>query len=289
MKKSSINKLIIEKICLLIPLIIYAIYKNGYLIYQKHLISFIGIFKPLYLVLISILIKVGIDLIRYKKIKIDYNLIYVILIGMIMPYNINLLLYIILFIIFYILSLFLDKFIKVNKVCFIYLLIILVHFLFNDFTYLNPLELNYSFSFEFLDYLAGRNIGGISTTSIFLSLISFIYLINNYYYKKDIPYVINMSYLCLAFICFVFSGNQNLLLNSELIFASIFISPLSFYSPYRKITQIIFGAFIGCLTFVISLIFNNIIAVYIATLIASLINSILSRQKVTKKALDNKS
>ena len=55
--KKTINSLVIQNISLLIPLIIYAIYKNGYLIYQKELISIISIFKPLYLVLISIFIK----------------------------------------------------------------------------------------------------------------------------------------------------------------------------------------------------------------------------------------
>jgi len=122
--KKSNSKLIIENICLLIPLIIYGIYKNGYLVYQKGLINFINIFKPLYLVLISVFIKLIIDLIKYKKIKIDYNLIYVIIIGMIMPYNINILLYSILFTILYILSLLLDKYLKLNKICYIYLIII---------------------------------------------------------------------------------------------------------------------------------------------------------------------
>jgi len=129
--KKSNSKLIIENICLLIPLIIYGIYKNGYLVYQKGLINFINIFKPLYLVLISVFIKLIIDLIKYKKIKIDYNLIYVIIIGMIMPYNINILLYSILFTILYILSLLLDKYLKLNKICYIYLIIILIHFFFN--------------------------------------------------------------------------------------------------------------------------------------------------------------
>ena len=41
-----------------IPLIIYGLYKNGYLIYKKGLISIWLLFKPLYLVLIGIIIKV---------------------------------------------------------------------------------------------------------------------------------------------------------------------------------------------------------------------------------------
>jgi len=280
--KKSNSKLIIENICLLIPLIIYGIYKNGYLVYQKGLINFINIFKPLYLVLISVFIKLIIDLIKYKKIKIDYNLIYVIIIGMIMPYNINILLYSILFTILYILSLLLDKYLKLNKICYIYLIIILIHFLFNEFTYLNPLEQNYNFSFEFLDYLFGRNIGGISTTSIFFSLIVFIYLINNYYYKKDIPFIINITYILLAFMYFLITNNSTYLLNSELIFASIFVAPLPIYSPYKINHQIIYAIFIAILTFIISIIFDSIISIYIAIFIVSTITLLLGRLNMTK-------
>jgi len=199
---------------------------------------------------------------------------------MIMPYNINYLVYIILFSILYFLSTFIN--LKVNKVCIIYLIILLVNSLFNDFTYLNPLEINYSYNFEFLDYLFGRNIGGISTTSIILSLISYIYLINNYYYKKDIPFIINLSYLFLSFIYFIFTNNNTFLLNSELIFASIFIATLPEFSPHKRNFQIIYSLLIGILTFVISILFNSIISVYIAIFIISLLNMLDFHHKSTK-------
>jgi len=278
--KKSINNLIKENIYILIPFVMYGIYKNGYLIYQKNIINIFGIFKPLYLVVISVLIKILVDLIKYKKIKFDYNFIYVILIAMIMPYNINYLVYIILFSILYFLSTFIN--LKVNKVCIIYLIILLVNSLFNVFTYLNPLEINYSYNFEFLDYLFGRNIGGISTTSIILSLISYIYLINNYYYKKDIPFIINLSYLFLSFIYFIFTNNNTFLLNSELIFASIFIATLPEFSPHKRNFQIIYSLLIGILTFVISILFNSIISVYIAIFIISLLNMLDFHHKSTK-------
>lgn len=280
--KKNVSSLIKENICLLIPFIIYGIYKNGYLIYQKNLISLLGIFKPLFLCLISILIKFGIDYIKNKKIKIDYNLVYVLLISMIMPYNINIFLYIVLFLIFYILSLFLDKYLKINKVCFIYLIIILIHFLLNDFTYLNPLEEKFNFSYGFLDYLFGKNIGGISNTNIFLSLACYIYLLNNFYYKKDIPFIINMTYLLLAFIYFFLFNDSSFLLNSELIFASIFICSLSEYSPYKVSHQIIYAIFIGVISFIISIIFNKVIAIYLATFIVSTISLLINRLRLTK-------
>lgn len=286
MKNNKTKDLVILNVVLLIPLLLYGIYKNGYLIYIKNLINFIEIFKPLYLIIFSVVIKFGVDLIKYRKIKMDYNLVYAILIGMIMPYNINYLVYIVSFISLYVITLYLEKYIKFNKVCFIYLIIVLVNVIFKEFTYLSLLEQKYSFSFDFLDLLIGRSIGGISSTNILFSLIAYVILINNFYYKKDIPLVINISYLGLAFIYFILTNNSMLLLNSELIFASIFICSLPEYSPYKGKMQIVYGVIIGIISFVISIFFNSVIAIYIATFILSLFFNIGNRQEKTKLPIE---
>lgn len=286
MKNYKTKKLVLINICLLTPLLLYGLYKNGFLIYSKGLIGFIEIFKSLYLVLISLIIKIVIDLIRYKKIKIDYNLVYVILVSLIMPYNINYLIYIVGFIILYIISLFIDKYIKINKVCLIYLGIILINFLINDFTFITPLEQNYSFSYEFIDLLVGRNIGGISSTSIFFSLIAYIVFINNYYYKKDIPLTINMTYLLLIIVYSIIFSNTSYILNSELVFGSIFVSTLPEYSPYKVNNQIMYGILIGVLTFILTITFNSIMSIYIATFVISLTQNIKIKQKTTKSLIE---
>ena len=56
MKKYKTKDLVIQTILLLLPLLLYALYKNGYLIYEKRLISIYYLFKPLYLFLISIIL-----------------------------------------------------------------------------------------------------------------------------------------------------------------------------------------------------------------------------------------
>jgi len=282
MKKYKIEKLIVYNIILLIPLILYGVYKNGYLIYQKDLINFVSIFKPIFLVLIGIIIKFIIDIIRYKKIKIDYNLVYVILIGMIMPYNINLILYSILLLLLYLSTLFLEKHFKFNKIYLIYLILILSNLFINSFTFESIIDQKYTYSFEFLDILMGRSVGGISSTSILFSLVAYILLINNFYYKKDIPLAINITYLLLAGIYCMFTENYLVLINSDLIFGSIFISALPEYTPYKVKNQIIYGIFIGMLSFVFSITLNSIISIYLSTLIASVFINIKNRQKVTK-------
>ena len=282
MKKKKTSYLVIENIILLIPLIIYGIFKNGYLIYEKGYINFYQIFKPLYLVLIGIIIKLLIDLIRYHKIKIDYNLVYVILIGMIMPYNINLSIYSISLLILYMITLFLEKYFKFNKVCLIYLIIILINFMFNKLTFENTLESKFTYSFSFFDLLIGRCIGSISTTSILFSLLAFSYLTFSYYYKKDIPLFINISYIILSIIYLIIMKDNSYLLNSEVLFASIFIAPLPKYSPLRRINQIIYGISIGIFTFIISLLFNSIISIYLIIFIISLLPNIKFKRKSVK-------
>lgn len=282
MKNYKTKDLIIYNIFLFIPLILYGIYKNGYLIYEKNLMNFISIFKPLYLVAIGIIIKIIIDLFKYKKIKYDYNFVYVVLVGMIMPCNINLIVYIVSFAVIYIATLFLEKYIRFNKVCIMYIITIIINLIFNDFTFKSIIEQNYSYSFSFLDLLMGRSVGGISSTSILFSLIAYIILINNFYYKKDIPLAINITYLSLAVIYFIFTKDNSILLNSELIFGSIFVSSLPEYSPYKVRNQIVYGIFIGILTFTLSIFFNSIISIYISTFISSLFLNLRRRQKVTK-------
>lgn len=283
MKKKKTNYLVWENIILLIPLIIYGIFKNGYLIYEKGYINFYQIFKPLYLVLIGIIIKFIIDLLKDHKIKIDYNLVYVILIGMIMPYNINLIIYSVSLLILYIITLFLEKYLKFNKVCFIYLIIILINFIFNEFTFQNILESRFTYSFTFFDLLVGRSIGSISTTSIFFSLLSFSYLTFSYYYKKDIPLFINIAYLFLSFIYLIITKDNSYLLNSEVLFASIFVAPLPKYSPLRRINQIIYGISIGILTFIGAVLFNSIISIYLVIFIISLLPNIKLKKKLSNK------
>lgn len=257
----------------------YGIYKNGYLLFQHDLINFFSIFKVLYLVMISISIKFIIDIIKHKKILFDYNLVSVILVALIVPYNINILLYTIVVLITYLISLLINKYLLVNPVCLIYLVLLLTISITSNITYLTPLDMNYQFKYSFIDYFLGKGVGGIASSSIILSLLAYTYLINNPYYKKDIPLFINISYLIPAFIYFFITMDSSYLLNGELIFASIFVAPIPIYSPYLKKFQIIYACFIGILTFILSLIFNIIYAVYIAILVTFLLNLLNVRHK----------
>ena len=93
-------------------LTMYATYKNGIIIYQKHLIGFFEIFKPLILVIISISIPYLINYIYHKYIlkekysyKEDYTPIFMALITLSLPLNINILLFTVLVILFSVIKL----------------------------------------------------------------------------------------------------------------------------------------------------------------------------------------
>lgn len=280
--KRSLSFLIKEQIFLLIPLILYSIYKNGYLLYQKGLIGFASIFKIIFLILISVLIKIVIDYIKHKKIILDYNLLYVILIALCMPYNINLLIYTILFSILYTLSIYLDKYIKINKVCLISLIIILINGIIFDFSYLNPLEKNYSFNFTVIDLLMGRSVGSIGTTSAIFVIVAYLYLLNNFYYKKNIPLAINATYLILYLIYLLIFKDSAFLLHNELIFASVFVATIPEFSPYNERMQLLYGVLIGLLSFAITILVHPYIAPYLSILIVSTINLLVVRQRTRK-------
>ncbi len=282
MKKKTTKDIVIDNIILLIPLLIYSIFKNGYLLYEKNLVNEYMIFKPFYLTLISIIIKFGFDIIFEHKLKINYNLLSMILVSMIMPYNINLIVFLITLPIVYFLTTILEKKFTFNKVCLMYLIIVLVNSFFTPFTYESILESKFTFSFSFFDLLMGRCIGGIASTSIIFSLFAYIILINSFYYKKDIPLTINITYLILAFIAFLINKDSNILLNSEVVFASVFIATLPKYSPYKIKGQIISGILIGIISFIIALIWNPTISIYIAILIASLLGNLNDAKKKNK-------
>lgn len=275
------NKIIITYIYLLMPFIIYGIYKNGFLLYEEGLISFINIFKPLFLVLISIFITLLVDFIFIKKIKLSFNLLNMILLAMIVSPQISYLVFIILVFIFNIIyRLFKDK-IKINYVCLFFLLTYFVNLTMN-LDFLNYGENLYNYNLSIVDIILGRNIGGISSTSIVLSLISFVILAQSIYYKKYLPIIINIIYICLCLIYFFITDDTSLLINSSVIFASIFISTLPMYSAYSLKGTIFSGTIIAFLTFIISL-FNSYISIYLAILIVSFFTKKLDNLKLINK------
>ena len=92
--KESIKKIVIRYLVCLIPLIIYGIYKNGFLLYTRDLIFFLSIFKIIYLLIISLIVYIVIDKLLFKKREFwSMDLLFLLIIPLFIPPNINILLY----------------------------------------------------------------------------------------------------------------------------------------------------------------------------------------------------
>ena len=92
--KNNLKKNIISYILALIPLYLYGFYKNGIILYNKDYISLFGMFKIFYLLIINILLYFITNKILKKNISFDLIFLSLFIIPLFMPFNINLLVYI---------------------------------------------------------------------------------------------------------------------------------------------------------------------------------------------------
>ena len=271
----------------------YSLYKNGILLYNKGLINFKYIFKPLLLVLIAILFTYIVDYLYLRfikndnnymiKIKNDYNPIYLAILTLCLPVGINIFLFTLIIII---LS-FLNNVIKqhdFNNIALYKILIILLLLLINKYNYLNVYELNVDTALTSFDMFMGRSIGGLGSTNTMLLIISFIIFVTIPSYKKEIPVSAFITSLLLSIVGtlfgFGFIYNIKELLNSEFLLAIIFVATIPEYSPIKEKDKIIFGILIGALSFIFNKIFNPFEGVFIAIILA---NAIFYGQRKLKK------
>ena len=268
-------------------LTIYATYKNGIVLFNKHLIGFISIFKPIIIVLIATFIPLLINylyktFIKKEKyiLKEDYFPVYMSLISLSLPININIFLFLGLTIIFSIFRLF-YKF-SINYYAIIKLLTILLLIVLGKYTYASLYDLNIETNLTTLDLLFGRGIGGLATTNIILLVICYLILCFNFTYKKEIPIISFVSYIfTIVIYSIIFHSNIILnikeLINSEFIFAIIAIATMSFYSPVDFKSRVIFAILIGILSFIFNLIFNIYEGVFIAIIVSNILILIINK------------
>ena len=177
--KNNLKKNIISYILALIPLYLYGFYKNGIILYNKDYVSLFGMFKIFYLLIINVLLYFITNKILKKNISFDLIFLSLFIIPLFMPFNINILVYILVMF----LGLLFRKYYNVS-------LIILILSIF--FSFLNPAEVDNIYAFNAWDLLFGRNIGGLASTSIVIGIIIAIYLslTNNYKYLITLSGVI---------------------------------------------------------------------------------------------------
>lgn len=253
--KNDNKNTIIKYFLSLIPLILYGIYKNGFLLYQKGFISFISMFKPLILIFLSIIINAIVNLIFKQKIKLDFSYLTVCITVLFLMPSINVWLYLVVLFLGLILTNLLNRFITFNNVAFLHLLIVLVVFITGKYNYHNVGENFNIYSFSLFDTIFGRNVSGLATSNIALGIIIYFYLSIKTNYKKNIPIISYSIYLVTTFFIMLATHdlNYNNLFSSIIPMAFILVATESFSSPYSMIGESLYSIIIGFNTAIISI------------------------------------
>lgn len=273
--ENSLNKIMLY---LFIPFMIYGFYKNGIKLYVDGYVNLFMMFRPVLLIAISIFISFVFSKINKKKI-IDFNFLNNIMIAMIAGPSINILLFALLLIILNMAN----KYLKFNIVPTFMIISILIDLIFKTNSFFNVFESAVEHNYSLFDYILGKGYGGMCNTLLIMSIISFVILNFNMQYKKQIPIMALSVYYLLSLITTFINGNldQSLLLNNNVIFAFVFLSNISIYTPYSRGGCYIYGLLLGLLTFVFYFIGIDI-GVYIVLLALSLLSPIIDRFIVGK-------
>lgn len=273
------NKRTLIRYCIcLIPLVLYGIYKNGYLLYQKNLINFFDIFKPIYLIIISLIINGIVEFIFNKKIKLDFSYLNVAILSLFVMPNVNIIIYVIVLLICLFLGKLLAKKIQFNQIAFIKLVLVGTVLLISNYTYSNIAEASNIYAYSLLDIICGRNTGGIAATNILLGVIIYSILANFTNYKKSIPIFSYITYLVVSAIYMVVIRdiNYSVFFSSTVILGFIFVGTDTLSSPYTQKGMFIYSILLGVITAILS-IWLPYEGVFISILVLSLINSVFDR------------
>lgn len=270
-----------------IPLIIYGLYKNGYLLMTNNYISFFDAYKIIFYPIGCFVIGLLFTFI-FKKRR-SQVLSFAITMGIVAPYNFNMVLYFGVVL----LSLFLVEFIpnkyKINEASMLITILIFVNYFSNQFSIFNPMEFSSKYSYSLVDLFFGRGASYLFTSSIFLIIISYFILSFSKTYKKEIPLISFSIFLVLAAIYMIttksYLNNIKLFLNGTTFFSFVYLSTTNVSSPSTKNITYIYGTLVGLLSFVFIYLFDiytgSIVSIFIVSVFYRIYE--LIRQKIFLK------
>jgi len=267
-----------------IPLIIFAIYKYGYMPYNRNLLSIGESFKVLYLILISFFLSF-----IFKKIFKFNNYIYIenLILTFLLPINIPYYLYILLLSIYSILKRLLDRF-HINSIVISKLIIIGILILLNKYNYASIYEDSINSMYNIFDVVGGMNINGIGCSNSILLLLIYIYLSNIDIYKKNIPIYCLFSYIISLSIIGILSNNliylYKLTFKSSILYSFLYVSTTGISSPIDNKWEIIYSIIIGILSSIF-IQYNLYEGPLISILISNILLVILKRIDYKKKLI----
>ncbi len=294
LKKNKIFNINLLYVLSLIPVIIFAYWKNGYLMW-KH--GYMSLFKstqyfviPLIIIILSYVFEIYYYVVYKKEENLDnvYNTL--------VPFA-NTLCYLVcgpmdklyitvpIIIILDIILKFVDNKFYVNQVALFKILLFGFLSILSMYNNANLYERAVSINFDLGDYFLGRGIGEIGVTCALASLLGFVVLLFNKYYKYDISISTIISYALICLVVYLVGGVKfsTLLINtftSGFLFIAVYVASFSNATPIVRSGRILYGICIG----VLSAIFVNIvhlpILVYVLILVLGFISPFFNKFRV---------
>ena len=178
---------------------------------------------------------------------------------------------------------------KINVLSIVRLLLIFLLVVLNKYSYMNVYEDNVLTAYTTFDMFFGRIVGSMGGVSSVLLIISYIILLFNPSYKREIPIFIIITYFIVSLGFGMFTHDikdaLKLMLSNEVLFPSIYVATVSIASPILNNKKIIYGVGIGILGFILAR-FMGKEGIYVAIVIMNIILIILEKlgEVVAKKS-----
>ena len=259
----------------MILLLFYGWYKNGWIPYFQHFYSLSHLFLIFLYPLCGFGIGILFDVVFKNKNPFN-NKFYGFLFSLFVPISTNIFIFLLLvtFLLFLNTFLFDKKDWDFNFIVFGKLLLFFILFCMKSYEYTNILEKSQLFVYTYIDGILGHQVSGLFTSNALLILFSFSVLSFDLYYKKDIVFYGYVFYLITLLLYAFYQSDMQFLLNhlfsSDILFALVFIAPLSSFSPYSNKRIAIYSTILGFTILPFSLLINFHEGIYISLLLANL-------------------
>ena len=272
-----------------IPLLIYGLYKNGYLLVNNNYTNSFDAYKIIMYPIGCIIIGLLFSLV-FKKRK-RYIVSFATLMGMAAPYNFNMFLYYGIVFAFLFISYIVPNKYKINEASFLLTLLIILNYFSKQFSMFNPMELSKEYSYSLVDLFFGRGASFLFTSSIVYLILAFFILSFIKTYKKDIPLQTSTFFFAFVLIYMIvtktYLNNIKLLFNGTTIFSFVYLATINEASPSTKKITYIYSFLIALLSFVLIYIYDiytgGVLSVFIISVLYRIYEMI--RQKVFLKNL----
>ena len=293
-KKNKIFNINLLYVLSLIPVILFAYWKNGYLMYKHDYMSFFKSTQYIVIPIVILVLSYVFEIYYYVVYKKEENLDNVF--NTIVPFA-NTLCYLVcgpvdklyitvpIIIVLDIVLKFLDSKYYINQVALFKILLFGFLSIMGMYNNANLYEIATSLSFDLSDYFLGRGVGEIGVTCALASILGFVILLFNKYYKSDISISSVISYALICLVMYLVGGFKfsELLINtftSGFLFVSIFVASFSNATPIVRSGRILYGICIGVLSAIFINIVNLPILMYVIVLVLGFISPFFNKFRV---------